>query len=53
MVGRLAQNAALYSLPEEPPPGRRGRKPTYGTRRVVLHLRAGQPRGWEQVECLQ
>ena len=53
VVGRLAKNAALFSLPDEPPPGRPGRKPVYGKRRLVLHLRAGQPRGWEQVECLQ
>ncbi len=53
LVGRLAKNAALYSLPEEPPPGRRGRKPVYGKERVVLHLRAGQRRGGEQVECVQ
>jgi len=53
VVGRLAKNAALWSLPQEPPPGRPGPKPTYGKQRLVLHLRAGQRRGWEQVECLQ
>jgi len=53
VVGRLAKNAALWSLPLEPPPGRRGPKPTYGKQRIVLHLRAGQRRGWEQVECVQ
>ncbi len=53
VVGRLAKNAALWSLPEEPPPGRRGRKPTYGKQRVKLALRAGQSRGWQQVECVQ
>ena len=53
VVGRLAKNAALWSLPLEPPPGRRGPKPTYGKQRIVLHLRAGQQRGWEQVECVQ
>ena len=53
VVGRLAKNAALWSLPKTPPPGRRGRKPIYGKQRLVLHLRAGQPRGWEQVECVQ
>jgi DDE superfamily endonuclease len=53
VVGRLAKNAALWSLPLEPPPGRPGPKPTYGKQRLVLHLRAGQRRGWEQVECVQ
>jgi len=53
VVGRLAKNAALWSLPLEPPPGRPGPKPTYGKQRLVLHLRAGQQRGWEQVECVQ
>jgi DDE superfamily endonuclease len=53
VVGRLPKNAALWSLPQPPPPGRPGPKPTYGRQRLVLHLRAGQPRGWQQVECLQ
>jgi hypothetical protein len=53
VVGRLPRNAALYTLPQEPPPGRPGRKPVYGKERVVLALRGGQKRGWEQVECLQ
>ena len=53
VVGRLPKNAALWSLPETPPPGRRGRKPIYGKQRMVLHLRAGQPGGWEHVECVQ
>lgn len=53
VVGRLPKNAALWSLPVPPPPGRRGRKPLYGKERLVLHLRAGQERGWEEVECVQ
>lgn len=53
VVGRLAKNAALWSLPEEPPPGRPGPKPTYGKQRLKLSLRAGQSRGWQQVECVQ
>jgi SRSO17 transposase len=52
VVGRLRKDAALWSLPEEPPPGRRGPKPTYGKQRIKLALRAGQSRGWEQVECV-
>jgi DDE superfamily endonuclease len=53
VVGRLPKNAALRSLPETPPPGRPGRKPIYGKEKFVLHLRAGQTRGWQQVECVQ
>jgi hypothetical protein len=53
MFGRLPCNAALYSVPETPPPHRRGRKPIYGKERLKLHLRAGQVRGWQEVECLQ
>jgi hypothetical protein len=52
VVGRLPKNAALWTLPEVPPPGRPGRKPIYGKDRIVLHLRAGQTRGWQQVECV-
>jgi hypothetical protein len=53
VVGRLPRNAALYSLPQPPPPHRRGRKPIYGKHRLRLHLRAGQVRGWQEVECVQ
>lgn len=53
VVGRLAKNAALYSLPKTPPPGRPGRKPTYGKQRLMLSLRAGHQQGWQQVECVQ
>lgn len=53
VVGRLPKNAALRGLPEVPPPGRRGRKPVYGKAKVVLSLRAGQLRGWEEVTCQQ
>jgi hypothetical protein len=55
VVSRLPKNAALFTLPEEPLPGRprRGRPPIYGKERIKLHLRAGQTRGWQQVECVQ
>jgi hypothetical protein len=53
VVGRLPKNAALRSLPKTPPPGQPGPKPKYGKERIVLRLRAGQTRGWEQVECVQ
>jgi hypothetical protein len=53
VVGRLPCNAALRDLPETPPKGKRGPKPTYGKNRVVLKLRAGQLRGWGEVACWQ
>jgi hypothetical protein len=53
VFGRLPCNAALYSLHEMPPPNRPGRKPIYGKERLRLHLRAGQERGWQEVECVQ
>jgi hypothetical protein len=53
VVGRLPCNAALRDLPEGPPPGKRGRKPVYGKNKVVLKLRAGHLRGWEEVTCWQ
>lgn len=33
--------------------GQRGPLPTYGKERIDLAKRAGQPGGWQQVECLQ
>jgi hypothetical protein len=53
VVGRLPRNAALRDLPRDPPPGKRGPRPTYGKAKVVLTLRAGQRRGWEEVTCRQ
>ncbi len=53
VVSRLPKNAALFGLPKEPPPGRRGRKPIYGKERIKLRLRAGQTRGWQEVACVQ
>src|SRR5205085_1087892 len=54
VVSRLRKDAALWS----PPPttrrqGQRGPLPTYGKRRLDLAKRAGQTRGWQQVECVQ
>ena len=34
-------------------PGQRGPLPTYGKERIDLAKRAGQKRGWQQVECVQ
>jgi SRSO17 transposase len=53
VVGRLRKDAALWSLPGPKPPGRRGPAPTYGKERVSLAKRAGQKRGWQEVECVQ
>lgn len=53
VVGRLRKDAALRSLPLPKPAGRRGPQATYGKKRISLAKRAGQTRGWEQVECMQ
>jgi SRSO17 transposase len=53
VAGRLPCNAALRDLPGEQPSSKRGPKPTYGKNKVVLKLRAGQLRGWEEVTCWQ
>jgi hypothetical protein len=44
VFSRLPKNAALCSLPEPVPAGRRGPRPTYGRRRYDLAKRAGQRR---------
>ena len=49
VVGRLRKDAALRSLPEPRPPGRRGPQATYGKARLSLAKRAGQGRGWPRV----
>jgi DDE superfamily endonuclease len=53
VVGRLRKDAALWSVPGPKPPGRRGPAPTYGKEKLSLAKRAGQPGGWQQVECVQ
>jgi hypothetical protein len=53
VIGRLRKDAALWSLPRPKKPGQRGPAPTYGKERLSLAKRAGQPRGWQQVECVQ
>jgi hypothetical protein len=53
VIGRLRKDAALWSLPRPKPPGRPGPAPTYGKERLSLAKRAGQRRGWQQVECVQ
>lgn len=56
VISRLRKDAALFALPQPPKPGQkrgRGRPPTYGKQRISLAKRAGQTRGWQQVECQQ
>ena len=54
VVSRLRQDAALWSVPPRTRrPGQPGPLPTYGKQRLSLAKRAGQKRGWEQVECVQ
>ena len=54
VVSRLRKDAALWSVPPTTRrPGQRGPLPTYGKRRLELAKRAGQTRGWQQVECVQ
>jgi len=54
VVARLRKNAALRSVPSAVrQAGQRGPLPTYGKERIDLAKRAGQPGGWQQVECRQ
>jgi hypothetical protein len=54
VISRLRKDAALWDLPPtERRDGQRGPLPTYGKNRISLAKRAGQTRGWEQVECVQ
>lgn len=53
VVSRLRKDAALFTPPAPPPPCQRGRPRIYGKERISLAKRAGQTRGWQEVECLQ
>jgi hypothetical protein len=54
VCSRLRKDAQLWDLPPtERKPGQRGPMPTYGKNRISLAKRAGQARGWQQVECVQ
>jgi hypothetical protein len=55
VVSRLRKDAALWSLPVAVAPEKRGpgRPPVYGKKRFSLAKRAGQKRGWQEVECVQ
>jgi hypothetical protein len=53
VVSRLRKDAALWSPPLPKPSSQRGPQATYGKERISLAKRAGQQRGWQQVECVQ
>lgn len=54
VFSRLRQDANLRGLPTTTRrPGQRGPLPTYGKDKIDLAKRAGQKRGWRQVECVQ
>jgi hypothetical protein len=53
VVSRLRKDAALWSLPLPKPSSQRGPQATYGKERISLAKRAGQQRGWQQVQCVQ
>jgi hypothetical protein len=54
VFSRVRKDAHLRSLPAtQRRRGRRGPLPTYGKDRIDLSKRAGQKRGWQQVQCLQ
>lgn len=53
VVARLRKDAALFDLPPVLRPGQKrgpGRPPTYGKNRLSLAKRAGQTRGWQDIE---
>jgi hypothetical protein len=52
LVGRLRKDAALRSLPEPQPAGKRGRKPKYGKEVVSLAKRAGHRECWQEDEMV-
>jgi hypothetical protein len=51
LVSRLRKDAALRSLPTQPPTRKRGRPRKYGAQRIHLARRAAHPSGWLQLEC--
>jgi hypothetical protein len=53
IVGRLRKDAALRDVPPKIQPGqrKRGRPRKYGANKISLAKRAGQPRGWQRIEC--
>lgn len=55
VISRLRKDAGLRTLPLPPRAGRRrrGRPPSYGSGRISLAKRAGQRRGWQEVQARQ
>jgi hypothetical protein len=54
VFSRLRKDANLRSLPpSQRRTGQRGPLPTYGKHQIDLAKRAGQPSGWQEVECVQ
>lgn len=51
VVSRLRKDAALRTVPCQPPMKQRGRPRKYGAKRIHLARRAAHPAGWQQVEC--
>lgn len=54
VVGRLRKDAALRDLPPKLKKGERrgrGRPRQYGMNKISLAKRAGQTRGWSEIEC--
>jgi hypothetical protein len=51
VVGRLRKDAALRSVDVPERQRRRGRPRKYGKEKISLAKRAGQRRGWQQLEC--
>jgi hypothetical protein len=54
VVGRLRKDAALRDVPPaiKPSERKRGRPRKYGANKISLAKRAGQPRGWQTIECM-
>jgi DDE superfamily endonuclease len=55
VISRLRKDAALRTRPQQPRRGRRrrGRPAVYGSGRISLAKRAGQRRGWQEVQAHQ
>jgi hypothetical protein len=55
VISRLRRDAGLRTVPPPPRDGRRrrGRPAVYGSGRISLAKRAGQQRGWQQVQARQ
>jgi len=51
VVGRMRKDAALRDVPPKRKPVR-GRPRKYGKNRISLAKRAGQTRGWQELECM-